>query len=31
MKYSTNELELLGVIWATEYFKNYLYGTKSRL
>ena len=25
MKYSTNELELLGVVWATEHFKNYLY------
>ena len=28
MKYSTNELELLGVVWATEHSKNYLYGTQ---
>ena len=27
-KYSTNELELLGVVWATELFKDYLYGAK---
>ena len=25
-RYSTNELELLGVVWSIEYFKNYLYG-----
>ena len=27
-KYSTNELELLGVVWSTEHFKNYLYGAE---
>ena len=27
-KYSKNELELLGVVWATEHFKNYLYGAE---
>ena len=27
-KYSTNELELLGVVWATEHFKNCLYGAE---
>ena len=25
-RYSVNELELLGVVWSTEYFKNYMYG-----
>ena len=25
-RYSVNEHELLGVVWSTEYFKNYLYG-----
>ena len=25
-RYSVNELELLGVVWSTEHFKNYLYG-----
>ena len=25
-RYSVNELELSGVVWSTEYFKNYLYG-----
>ena len=28
MKYSTNELELLGVVWATEHSKNYSYGAE---
>ena len=25
-KHSTNELELLAVVWATEHFQNYTYG-----
>ena len=25
-RYNINELELLGVVWSIEYFKNYLYG-----
>ena len=31
MKYFTNELELLGVVWATEHFRNYLYGTEFQI
>ena len=27
-KYSTNELELLGFVWAVEHYKNYLYGSE---
>ena len=27
-KYSINKLELLGVVWSVEHFKNYLYGTQ---
>ena len=27
-KYSTNELKLLGVAWAVEHYKNYLYGSE---
>ena len=26
-KYSTNKLELLGVVWAVEHYKNFLYGS----
>ena len=26
LKYSTNELELLGLVWALDNFKNYLLG-----
>ena len=25
-RFSTNELELLAVVWLLEHFKNYLYG-----
>ena len=28
MKYSTNELEMLGIVWETKHFKNYLYGSE---
>ena len=28
MKNSTNELEFLEVVWATEHFKSYLYGSE---
>ena len=31
MKYSTNELELLGVVSETENFRNYLYGTEFQI
>ena len=31
MKYSTNELELLGVVSASEQFRNYLYGTEFQI
>ena len=31
MKYSANELELLGVVWASEHFRNYLYGTEFKI
>ena len=27
-KYSTNKFELLGVVWAVEHYKNYLYGSE---
>ena len=28
MKCSTNELEMLGVVWATEHFNDYVYGSE---
>ena len=31
MKKSTNKLELLGVVWASKHFRNYLYGTKLQI
>ena len=27
-KYSTNEMELRGVVWAVEHYKKYLYGSE---
>ena len=27
-KYSTNELEMLAVVWGAEYFRNYMLGRK---
>ena len=27
-KYSTNELEMLAVVWDSEYFRNYIFGRK---
>ena len=30
-RYSTNELELLAIVWALEHFKYYLYGNKFTL
>ena len=29
--WSVNELELLGVVWSFEYFKNYLYGIQFKV
>ena len=31
LKYSTNEIELLAVVWATDHFKYYLLGSKFEL
>ena len=30
-RYSVNELELLGVVWSTEFLKNYLYGKQFKV
>ena len=30
-RYSTNELELIAIVWALEHFKYYLYGNKFAL
>ena len=30
-KYAINELELLGVLWGLEYFRNYVYGKRINL
>ena len=30
-RYSTNELELLSVVWSLQHFKHYLYGTEFNL
>ena len=27
-KYSTNELEMLAVVWGSEYLRNYIFGRK---
>ena len=31
MKFSTNKSELLGVVWASEHFRNYHYGTEFQI
>ena len=30
-RYSVNEIELLSVVWSTEFFKNYLYGKQFKV